>query len=189
MNRNLFLSFFLILGTHFLFAQENDRWFKIKDTISSYIIEFPTKPIESTQDVPTEKGSVKMNSYTLEAADGENLIYMTSFSKYPSTFFENGLSTFKDQDKVLNGSVSAAVSNTNGKLISDQKIVFNGYNGRITKIELNTISVDKLYIIKLQTILVGYKLYLSQVIYEKTNDGNENAKRFFESFELINIKE
>ena len=55
------------------------------------------------------------------------------------------------------------------------------------KIQINSSGV--MYVMNVRTFLVGYRLYLAQVIYEKTNDENANAKRFFDSFELINVKQ
>ncbi len=40
----------------------------------------------------------------------------------------------------------------------------------------------------MKVVLVNYTLYIAQVIYLKENDDNENAKRFFELLELINVK-
>ncbi len=182
MRKNIFIALTILCNIYASIAQENE-WVKVKDTIAAYIVEYPSAPEKGADDVPTEKGVVKMNTYTLQTEGDENLIYMTSFTEYPASFFENGLDTTDEQQKVLDGSVNGAVTNTKGKLVSDRKISFNGYQGRDIKIE-----VSGLYIIHMRTILVGYKLYLAQVIYEKINEDNENAKRFFNSLDLINVK-
>ena len=83
------------------------------------------------------------------------------------------------QPSVING----AVENTKGSLLSEEEIFLNGYRGRVIKID-----IEDTYIIKIKIILVGIKLYLAQVIYKKENDDNDNAKRFFDSMELINVK-
>lgn len=182
MKKYIFLLL-IIFNVSALIAQ-NIEWVKVKDTVSAYSIEFPTTPKKGVQDVSTNKGTVAMHSYTLQTQNDENVIYMTSFTTYPESFFKEGLDTFEIQNKVLNNSVDGAVANTKGKLLVDKKITFNGYNGRDVKIE-----ISGLYIIRMRTVLVGYKLYLAQVIYDKVHDENENSKRFFESFELINVKQ
>jgi len=186
MKKYLLLALLLALNFIFVGAQETD-WIKVKDTIAAYVIDFPKIPEKGMQDVPTDKGIVKMNTYTLQPENDVNVIYMSSFTKYPSSFFDDGLITMQSQQNVLDGSVNGAVSNTKGKLISDVKILFNGYQGREIKILVNSSNVD--YVIQMKIVLAGFKLYLAQVIYFKENKDNENAKRFFDSLELINIKE
>ncbi|MDO5980522.1 hypothetical protein [Flavivirga spongiicola] len=186
MKKSILLLFFFICNVSALIAQ-NKEWVKVKDTVNAYIIEFPTKPQKGSQDVPTAKGTVKMHTYTSQTENDKNKIYMTSFTKYPKSFFENGLNTFESQNRVLNGSIEGAVTNTKGRLVSDKKITFNGYHGRDVKIEVK--SLDLTYMIEMRTVLAGYNLYLTQIIYEKMNKGHEEAKHFFESFELINVKQ
>lgn len=186
MKKNILLLLFFTCNVSVLIAQNNE-WVKVKDTVNAYIIEFPSEPEKGSQDVPTVKGTVKMDTYTSQTVNGENKIYMTSFTKYPKSFFENGLDTFEAQNKVLKSSVDGAVTSTKGRLITDRKITFNGYYGRDVKIEVKSLNIT--YIIEMRVVLVGYNLYLTQIIYEKMNKGDANAKHFFESFELINVKQ
>lgn len=183
MKKNILLSLFVLCNVYATIAQSND-WFKVKDIDAAYIIAFPQEPEKGSEDVPTEKGTVKMNTYTLQPEGDDNLIYMSSFTEYPSSFFPNQLESLEKQDEVLANSVKGAVDNTKGKLLQEEKMYFNGYRGRDIKI-----GIDGGYIIKMRVLLVGIKLYLAQVIYKEENDKNANQKRFFDSFELINIKE
>lgn len=180
----LLLAFFSVSS---LEAQNHVQWVKVKDTISAYIVEFPSEPKKGAQDVPTAKGDLVMESYTGQSSD-ENFIYMSSFTRYPESFFENGLDTFEAQNEVLTGCVNGAVRNTKGTLVKDKKIIFNGYPGRNIQIEIKYPGVASPYTIEMKVVLVGYDLYLTQIICEKPNVGNVNAKKFFESFELINVK-
>lgn len=161
-----------------------NQWYQLKDSDAAYKIEFPEKPSQENTDVPTDKGNVVMNMYTLQNDDGVNLIYMTSFTEYPSSFFPNKLQSTEKQDEVLSNSVQGAVTNTGGNLLSDKRIFFNGYKGREVKL-----SIEGGYIIKMKVLLVGIKLYLVQVIYNEANDNNPKQQRFFDSFELINVKQ
>jgi len=183
MKQKILLTLLILNSTYASLAQNDSAWFKVKDVDAAYIISYPEEPEKGEDDVPTDKGTVKMNTYTLQMSDDDNLIYMSSFTAYPASFFPNKLESSEKQDEVLSNSVNGAVTNTKGTLIMDEKIVFNGYKGRFIKIE-----IDGGYIIKMKVLLVGIKLYLAQVIYNKVNDGNENQKRFFDSFELINVK-
>jgi hypothetical protein len=183
MKKNILLTLFVLCNIYASIAQSND-WFKVKDTDAAYTISYPEEPQQGSDDVPTDKGTVKMNTYTLQPDGDDNLIYMSSFTEYPESFFPNKLATLEKQDEVLENSVNGAVTNTQGKLISEDKIYFNGYRGRDIKI-----AIDGGYIIKMKVLLVGIKLYLAQVIYKEENDNNANQKRFFDSLELINVKE
>jgi len=183
MKKSFLLLLFIFFIFHVTIAQSND-WYKIKDKDAAYLIEFPTEPVKGESDVPTDKGTVKMNTYTLQKDNDKNLVYMTSFTKYPDSFFPNKLESEDEQNRVLKNCVDGAVNNTNGKLIYEDKIVFNGYRGRIVKIELS----DG-YMIKMKVVIVGIKLYLAQVIYTKENDDNLNSKYFFDSLELINVRQ
>ncbi len=183
MKKNILLILFVFCNIYATIAQSND-WFKVKDTDAAYIISYPQEPEKGSSDVPTDKGTVKMNTYTLQPDGDDNLIYMSSFTEYPASFFPNKLTSLEKQDEVLENSVNGAVNNTKGTLVYQEKLYFNGYRGREIKIE-----IDGGYIIKMKVILVGVKLYLAQVIYKGENDDNANQKRFFDSFELINVKE
>ena len=183
MKKSILLTLFLICNTYAAIAQSNN-WFKVKDTDAAYVISYPQEPEKGEDDVPTDKGTVKMNTYTLQPDGDDNLIYMSSYTEYPSSFFPNNLASLEKQDEVLENSVNGAVTNTKGELLHEEKMYFNGYRGRYIKI-----AIDGGYIIKMKVLLVGIKLYLAQVIYKEENDDNVNQKRFFDSFELINVKE
>lgn len=184
MKQKILLTLLILCSAYTSIAQNDSTWYKVKDVDAAYIISYPEEPEKGEDDVATDRGTVKMNTYTLQMSDDDNLIYMSSFTAYPASFFPNKLESSEKQDEVLSNSVNGAVTNTKGTLIMDEKITFNGYKGRLVKIE-----IDGGYIIKMKVLLVGIKLYLAQVIYTKENDNNESQKRFFDSLELINVKE
>ncbi len=78
--------------------------------------------------------------------------------------------------------VSFLIPNDYSKQTHYEKITFNGYSGRIIKIRVDD------HIIKMKVVLVDIKLYMAQVIYKDVNDDNLNSQRFFDSLELINVK-
>ncbi len=179
------LVLILMISNPIVFAQDKS-WVNTKDLELAYEIDFPEKVEKEFQEVPTDKGNVNMVSYMLSPNNMDNLVYMSSYTKYPSSFFPNGLDTFEKQHKVLDGAVNGAAANVKGQLIADKKIVFNGYNGRSIKIELES---GGTYIINMKMFLVDYKLYMMQTICAKGNDGNSETTRFFDSFELLNVKQ
>ena len=114
------LIFLLALSSYNLISQNKidlksaisgvNGWNKVKDVDAAYIINFPSKPEKGNNDVDTDRGVVKMNTYTLQTTDGDNLIYMSSFTEYPNSFFPDKLQSKEKQNEVLNNSVNGAVS-------------------------------------------------------------------------------
>ena len=186
MKSSFLLLLFFIISNPIVIAQEND-WVNTKDLELAYRIDFPIKVEKNSQNIPTKKGEVEMISYMLNSSNTDNLVYMSAFTEYPSSFFLDGLDTPEKQNVVLDGAVNGAAANVKGELISDAKITFNGYSGRIAKIELE--SGGAAYVIRMKIVLVGFKLYMMQTISTKANDDNSDTSQFFDSFELINVKQ
>lgn len=184
MNKKAILIFFLFCNLWALTAQNNE-WVTVKDLEKEYKIDFPVQPNESTQPVSTAVGEVSMKMYMLDQSADLNsdiLIYMTAYTVYPP---DSGKYDDPETiDKMLDGSVSGAVQNTNGTLISSTKGKFNGFDSVESKIDIQSGQ----YIIHMKGILVSNKLYLIQTIYAKENEDNLNDKRFFDSFELIKTR-
>lgn len=111
---------FIVVLSVFCFGVSAQDWITVKDMDLSYRIDFPQGETKSSQDVPTEKGNVKMILYSGQPASAEdkNVYYATSFSEYPVSFFPNGLNSKTDIDSVLEGAMNGAVSNVKGKLMS-----------------------------------------------------------------------
>lgn len=185
MKSSLILIISLYLISPVLVAQDTD-WVTTKDLELAYKIDYPEKAEKEFQSVPTAKGDVTMISYALNSNNTKNLVYMSSYTKYPTFFFSDGLDTYEKQHKVLDGSVNGAAKNVKGRIVSDEKIVFNGYNGRVIKIELES---GGTYVIRMQMVLVDHQLYMMQTISTKENEGNRDTTRFFDSFELLNVKQ
>jgi hypothetical protein len=181
--KNTFFLIFTLLTFNFTFAQ-NDDWVTTKDFEKGYKIDFPSKPTSQMQPIPTAIGEIEMYMYILDNSakvDAKNLVFMTAYTEYPlASFGDEDINSETLQDNLLDSSVSGAVSNVKGDLISSSHIRFNGYNARNAKIEV----AGGFYII-MKTILVQNKLYMIQVIHNKSYDGNQEAKYFFDSFELI----
>lgn len=180
MRRAVVIAVFFI---SFLGVAQGGQWITKKSIEGEFKLEFPDTPKYSTETVPTVKGDVTMDSFSYQEPDSskENFIYMIAFTKYPDSFFPNGLSDSSQIDTVLNNAVNGAVQNTNGNLISNKSISFNGFQGKEAKISIS----DNAYIIKMRLYIVGLTLYTVQVIYDKKNDDNNTATYFFNSFELI----
>lgn len=179
--KKYFVFVFLILINLATVAQGSD-WYKVKDVDAGYILKFPKKPKKEQQEIPTDKGMLQMDMYVYENSLGKNLMYYASHTQYPVKLFPDGIDRQREFE-MLDASVKGAVNNSKGELISDEKIIFNGYNGRLIKIR-----IQGGYIIKMQEVLAGLNLYIIQTVYAESDDNNNDSKIFFDSFELINVK-
>lgn len=182
----LILTIAVALFTVLAIQAQDCNWELVRDVESGYRISFPGSAEKASQEVPTAKGNVIMETYSYQSDIGVNdpiMVYMTATSKYPDSFFPDGVKEESDMQAMLDGSVSGAVNNTKGTLRSSENIYFNGYPGRIAKI-----NIQGGYILEMKTVLVDLRLYLVQVIYAEKDEDTENAKRFFSSFDILNVK-
>ena len=173
--RLLLLAFTLTVFTSF-----SQDWKRFKSEEFNFIVDFPAVPEESVQKVPTAVGELDMNMFMLTRETGDNVVYSVISSSYPKEQFINATESYNNS--VLDGAVNGAVKNVNGKLVFDNKVVFNGYPGRSFKISYQGAF---LYI---NAYLVENTMMICQVICYEAKDGNEGIKKFFDSFDIIKTK-
>ncbi|WP_353777596.1 hypothetical protein [Winogradskyella sp. 3972H.M.0a.05] len=184
MKRLVYIVLFITVSFSSLIGAQD--WNTVKNTDFGYRVDFPAYAEKASTDIPTAKGNVVMHTYTCTATSSDsNLMYMSSFTQYPLSFFPEGLDSPEVQNTLLENSINGAVTNVKGTLLSKESIVFNGYPGRFYKIEVDQ---GDLYVLSMWSILVDYKLYMIQTIALKDKSDNTNAKRFRDSFELIKVK-
>ncbi|TYA71901.1 hypothetical protein [Seonamhaeicola marinus] len=188
MKKCLVLFFVLLLNCSLVSFAQNGKWILKKDTKHAYRVYFPFEPVAQETNVPTAKGDITMYSYTVndEKETTKNFIYMTATSDYPESWFPEGLNTPEKENNVLKGCVDGAVSNVKGVLQYSKDISLNGYSGKKARIIITSGGAN--YIINLKCFLVGYKVYILQTISTEQNQDNTDIDRFFNSFELINIR-
>ena len=176
----------VIFINSFVFSQSSD-WSTVKDLESGYRVDFPGEAEKKSSEVSTEKGPLDMYTYSyLDVGGDSSISFMTSYTRYPTEFFPNGLESIEAQRAFFEGSVNGAVANLNGKLISNESFEFNGYPGRHIKIEV--VSQGFRYVMIMWSVLVDYEFYILQAIGEEDYSDNKNVKRFINSFELIKTK-
>lgn len=156
-------------------------WETFKSLDHEFSASFPSEPKFQVQKVPSAVGDLDMNMYmsTPESLNSENMLYSVIRSDYPEDMFVDPSDEFVQN--VLDGAVNGAVSNVQGKLVSDVSISFNNFPGRKIKIET---SMGMLYI---NAYLVNNSMFITQVICAIEKDNNESIKRFQDSFELIKV--
>jgi len=178
--KNLFFALTLFITCSSLSIAQD--WINYKSEELAFIAEFPSEPTKTVQKVNTAVGELDMHMIMYAPTSGDdNAVYSVIKSDYPESNFEDADDEYNS--KVLDGAVNGAVTNVNGKLLYDNKITFNGYPGRDFKVE---ISGGFLYI---KAYLVNNSMYITQVICISVNDKNTSIKRFFDSFDIIKVKE
>lgn len=156
-------------------------WQKYKSEDLAILAYFPGKPNRSIQKVETAVGELDMHMimYTPTSGD-DNLIYAVIRSDYPKSQFESANNEYNQN--VLNGAVEGAVNNVNGKLLSEERITFNGYPGRQIKVSAQGA------FLYLNAYLVENSMFITQVITLESNDGNSDIDKFRKSFDILRIK-
>ncbi|WP_420573394.1 hypothetical protein [Kordia sp.] len=178
MKKALFLLTVFFLSINTLTAQ---NWEKFKYEDLQFIAYYPSKPERTVQKVNTAVGELDMHMIMYSPASGDdNAVYSVIRSDYPEE-------QFKDADEdynatVLDGAVSGAVSNVQGKLVYDNVVTFNGYPGRSFKISMQG------GFIYINAYLVENSMFITQVICLSDKDKNKSIQRFLNSFEIIKTK-
>ena len=177
--KHIKLLFILLILTGF---QSSDDWYTLTVTKGSYQVKFPSKPTPSTKKVDSDVGKLTLNLHILDLSKSNtsnNLIYMTNYSEYPS----EEISSEKTEllDKFFNGATNGAVKNVKGELISTKKITYNGYPGRVIRIDFG----NGLAVITMKMILVKNKTYMLQTITKTNQEPNDDLLKFMNSFKLL----
>ena len=104
---------------------------------------------------------------------------MANRTTYPDTLIH---SDFTDQiESFFRSAIDGAVSNVQGKLLSENSITMGAYPGRAIKVDY----MNGLAIINMRFYLVQNNMYMLETISETSKDDNISIKRFFDSFELL----
>lgn len=159
---------FTVLSDWYLFETDN------------FSIEFPQKPVEKTQSLPTTIGDLKIVMWSAESKKGEddNLVYSLMLSDYPDSLINSD--KVELLDRFFRGSVDGAVNNIKGKLLSEKNIELSGFPGREARIEY----ANGKSIIKMKLYLVHNRMYILQTITEPGKEDNPNSFRFHDSFKI-----
>jgi hypothetical protein len=91
-----------------------------KSAQGKFSVMFPKKPTESSQDVPTEVGNIKMFTFMAEVSDSQ--VLMVAYSDYDAKLIEAA-----EPFTVLRGSRDGVVSQFNAKLDNETEGKFSGF--------------------------------------------------------------
>jgi len=177
--KKVFITLLLLIP---LCGFSQNEWYKLQIPEQGYSIEFPSQPKASNKTIPSEIGQLLIKMQILDyskEANKSTLLYLTNHTLYPEEQ-EN----FKDTANLstfYKGAIHGAVTNVNGKLISEKNIFYGKNPGKEIKIDYG----NGYAIITARMFLIGYDMYMMQVITESAKDNNAEMLQFFDSFKLI----
>ena len=160
------------------------NWYLYESKTYGFKIEFPKKPIISTEEVITELGKLKLNYIVYDCSLDENrdgnLTYLVNCIEYPIDKVNS--SNEKELVSIYNKSINTSLQSIKGKLIQEKVIFVKEFKGRDIIIDVPSDN----YRIKMRLVLVKNKMYMIQVFSEKTkNLTNESLNKFIKSFDII----
>lgn len=98
------------------------NWVEHRPEGAGYVVEMPSEPKISSQNVPTKLGDIKVYIAVTELGP---LAFVTMFSRYPEEYVKS-----VSADSILEGGRNGAVANVKGKLRSETSVTINDFPGR-----------------------------------------------------------
>jgi hypothetical protein len=145
-------------------------------------IYFPKKPADQSQTINSAIGELKLNIHMYEVPEDtrdDNKLYGLIETEYPGDKINSDM---KDKlDNIFRNSVDGAVSNVQGKLLTESIIELKGFPGREVRIRVK----DGVGIIRMRSYLVKNRMYVIETVAETKNDANKASDRFMNSFKLM----
>ena len=155
-----------------------DDWEVTKSQEGNFKAELPGEATYSSQDQPTDAGTVQLHMYVYESEEGDTA-YIAMYTDFPK-----GLSDAADPNALLDGAREGAVGSVGGQLVKEEKVKFGKYPSRILTIEGEQDGTEM--VIRQRLILVGNRLYQQIVASSKEDPApEEDVRKFYKSFELL----
>ena len=163
----------LIFTLLFISACSDPKPINYTSSLGRFSVIVPAPLEESSTTIDSPAGEIVMHSFMLEKKGyGYGVMYFD---------VPDGIKTNSNIEEMLDNSRDGAVRNVKGTLISEEKIIFNGYPGR--KIVVGSSESDMIFRAKL--IAVASRLYIIIVASDSKKDNLSPIEEFFNSFKLI----
>ena len=176
----VFITFssFTILPENKSVQHVKESWVLTHDKVEMFTILLPSSPVITEKEIKTEFGFIKGKGYFVsEPKNNLNIFYSVVVANYKGVnkYHEEELNEFFDYRR------NGATANFNGKVILEEKVLFNNNQGRKYRILTN----DDNLIVTILCCLVGEKLYMLSVVTPRKYDQNKNVDRFLDSFKIL----
>jgi hypothetical protein len=150
-------------------SAQAQEWKPYSYPMDGFRASFPSEPQLQKSNVPTAAGTFELRNYVVPTSSGTLFIGVCDYG---------GKVAGTDPDTVLQGSKEGALKNTNGHLLSENKVMLGIYHGLEFESENDTLHFSaRLY-------MVGDTLYQVLVV-SPLGSNNADTARFLDSFELI----
>jgi hypothetical protein len=174
MKKAVLLSISLLLALCLVGCSAKPQEFKSET--GRFSIMTPVALQEETQPLETEAGKIMLHLF---AAQEGFTGYFVSYCDYPPDFIKK-----KEPEKMLEDARDGAVSNDQGKLVSDTKISLAGHPGREVVIDARGPHGPK-GLIRGRLFMVGNRLYQIMVVAPQGRGDDQATKGFLQSFKLL----
>ncbi len=134
----------------------------------NFSVTFPAAPKEESQVLNTAIGAVTVHTFSCERG---GRAYVVGYSDYPN--FDNGV------DKALDGARDGAVNSSQGKLLSEEILSFEGHPAREIRLEM-----AQGLAMRLRLIAVGTRLYQVGVVTPRDEASSPKIAEFLDTFHL-----
>lgn len=157
---------------------------KINSVDHNFKIEFAGEPTLTTDTSTVADETLITYYWELNITDTihPNCYYSLSLSKYPSSFIHSD-SVFSVVEGFINSTQNSIQEDKTFTLLSSTIISINGYPGKIFKWK----NTETNKYLDAQVFLVESRLFEISVVTQEGQNHNNDIKRFFESFELVNL--
>ncbi len=176
MRKFVILSISLLLACCLPACTAAPKFQEFKSEAGRFAVMAPLTLQEEAQELETQAGKIHLHVFSGQRDD---IGYFVSYCDYPPEIVQRG-----DPEKMLDGSRDGAVSNANGKLLSETKITLEGHPGRELVMEARDES-GRGGTIKGRLFMVKNRLYQVMVVAPRGQAGGQATDTFLQSFKLL----
>jgi hypothetical protein len=163
----------LVVLIAFLTGCGQATWEEFSSREGAFSVLMPGRPTEKSQKANTPAGAIEIHLFALEQG---GFAYIVGYNDYPEAIVRAA-----NVDKMLDGARDGAVSNTQGKLLSELIISMDKYSGRELRIE----APDGKHTTRVRIYMVKNRLYQALVVTSKEDSYSSDVTKFLDSFKLL----
>ncbi|MEK6256075.1 MAG: hypothetical protein N2C13_02000 [Chloroflexota bacterium] len=152
---------------------EQVGWREFTSQAGGFSIMMPGDPDEQSQLTATEFGTTEAVTFIV---DNPGAGYSAIYANYPT-----GLIQAYPVGVILDGISFGVVTQSEGELVRNSTITFDGYEGR----ELEIAAPIGESILRVRIYLIGNRVYQISVVTSAVRQSSEDTVRFFDSFKLL----
>jgi hypothetical protein len=154
-------------------------WKQFDSAIGHFQALFPAYPQHQTQSVSVHiiNATLAFDMYTSQDASGTT--YLIGTTVYPSS------TNISNPENNLEGALNGLITAVKGShLVSSNITNFESYKAVEFLVQNNTVDPGNIIYIKGRVMLVGYRMYMEEVLYQESNYRDSDYNEFMKSFTL-----